>query len=393
VIGALVATELAVLLLRPRTGVLTPAPVRARDYFDPHDIHRARAFGHPQLVIFAARLLIEGALLVVLIRRPPARLRGPFRRPRLAGAAAGAGLAVALAVVTLPLAALSHQRAHDYGLSTQNWPGWLGDQAKGLGIDVVLSAAGAALALAVIRRFPRRWWLPAAGGSVAIGAAFLLAGPLLIDPVFNKFTPLRAGPARSDVLALARSAGVKVDRVLEVDASRRTTAANAYVTGIGAAKRVVLYDTLLRDFTRDEVRLVVAHELGHVHYRDVPRGLLFLLLVSPFGAFAIQRLSWRLSPERGTPASLPALALALALVSTPMTWISNQLSRDVEARADSFALLKTGEVAPFIGFEQRIARTNLSDPDPPGWLTFLLGTHPPSVERIGLAVAYRRGER
>jgi STE24 endopeptidase len=392
-LAALVATEAAVLVLRPRGGVLKPAPVSATGYFSAHDVDRARAYSRPQLALFAAQLVAEGALLVVLVRRPPRRLRGPFRRPLLAGAATGAALAVALTAVTLPLSAVAEQRARDYGLSTQDWGGWAGDTAKGLGVELVLAAGGGALALALVRRFPRRWWIPAAAGSVALGAAFLVAGPLVIDPLFNRFTPLPAGQTRSDVVELARQAGVKVDRVLEMDASRQTSAANAYVTGLGAAKRVVLYDNLLKRFTRDEVRLVVAHELGHVHYRDVPRGLIFLALVAPFGTLAIQRLSWRLSPERGTPASLPALALSLALVSMPMTWLSNSLSRRVEARADSFALLETGETKPFIEFEQRIARTNLSDPDPPAWLTYLLGTHPPSVERIGLAVAYERGAR
>ncbi len=391
--AALLATEAVVLLLRPRSGVLPVAPVSARSYFSAADIERARAYGRPQLALYAGQLALQAGLLALLVVRPPRRLAGAFRRPLPAGAATGAGLAVALTLVTLPLGAVAEQRARDFGLSTQSWASWAGDQGKGLGIEVVLAGAGAALALALIRRFPRRWWLPGSAGVVAIGAAFLLAGPLLLDPLFNSFPPLKPGPVRSDVLAVARRAGVRVDRVLVVDASRRTSATNAYVTGLGAAKRVVLYDNLLRDFSRDEVRLVVAHELGHVHYRDVPRGLLFLALVAPFGTLAVQRLSERLSPQRGAPGALPALVLALTLVSMPMTWLSNGLSRRVEARADSFALLRTGEPRPFVGFEQRIARTNLADPDPPGWLVFLLGTHPPSVERIGAAVAYERGAR
>jgi STE24 endopeptidase len=393
VLAALVATELAVLILRPRSGVLQAVPVRAEDYFSAHDIARARSYSNPQIWLFAGSLLAQGVLLVALVRRPPARLRGPWRRPFRGAAAAGAALAVAVTLVTLPFGVISEQRARDYGLSTQDWPNWLADQAKGLGIELVLSAGGAMLAIALMRRFRGRWWIPGSVIVVVLGAAFLFAGPLLIDPLFNKFTPLADGPVRTDVLAVARKAGVKVDKVLEVDASRRTSAANAYVTGLGASKRVVLYDNLLKRFSRDEVRLVVAHELGHVHYRDVPRGLLFLLLVAPFGTLAVQKVAERLSPERAAPGALPALVLALALVSTPITWISNDLSRRIEARADSFALLRTGEVEPFIGFEKRIARTNLSDPDPPGWLTFLLGTHPPSVERIGLAEAYRRGAR
>jgi STE24 endopeptidase len=210
--------------------------------------------------------------------------------------------------------------------------------------------------------------------------------PIVLDPLFNKFTPLPPGQTRSTVLDLARRAGVEVKQVYEMDASRRTTAANAYVTGIGRTKRVVLYDTLLEKFTPDETRLVVAHELGHVHYRDVPHGLLYLLIVAPFGMFAVARLAERMSP-RGAPvaASVPAVVLAVALIAPAITTISNQLSRSVEARADTFSLQLTHDPKPFIDFQRQIAIQNVSDPDPPGLAQFLLGTHPTTMERIGLA--------
>jgi STE24 endopeptidase len=186
---------------------------------------------------------------------------------------------------------------------------------------------------------------------------------------------------------------VKVGEVYEMDASKRTTAANAYVTGLGSSKRVVIYDNLIKDFTPDQTRLVVAHELGHVHYSDVPHGLLYLLLVAPFGVFAVTRLTerWAGGDQRRW---VPALALALGVVSTPVTMISNQLSRRVEARADAFALRLNGAQAaePFIGFQRKITLTNVSDPDPPGWVHALLGTHPTTVERIGIAEAYARTE-
>jgi STE24 endopeptidase len=206
--------------------------------------------------------------------------------------------------------------------------------------------------------------------------------------LFNKFTKLPPGATRSDVLELARESGVDVGEVYEVDASRRTTAANAYVTGIGHSKRVVLYDNLIKDFSRDETRLVVAHELGHVHYKDVPRGLIFLLLVAPAGMYAVQRLTERLTPERGTAGMLPALALSVGVVAFGVTAISNQLSRRVEARADTYSLKLTDEPEPFIGMERRLSIQNVSDPDPPGWRTFLFGTHPPTVDRIGAGVAW-----
>ena len=155
--------------------------------------------------------------------------------------------------------------------------------------------------LAVTRRYPRDWWAPAALGSVLVGAGLAAVAPVALDPLFNDFTPLPDGETRADVLALADAAGVKVGEVYSVDASRRTTAANAYVTGLGPTKRVVLFDTLLDRYNRDEVRVVVAHELGHVRHRDVARNVLFAAIVAPASALAVQRLSWALSDERGTP--------------------------------------------------------------------------------------------
>jgi STE24 endopeptidase len=181
---------------------------------------------------------------------------------------------------------------------------------------------------------------------------------------------------------------VKVGEVYEMDASRRTTAANAYVTGLGGTKRVVIYDTLIKDFPPDAVRGVVAHELGHVHYHDVPRGLLYLLIVAPFGMLAVARLSERLTPDGASP--VPAVALSILLIATPMTMISNQLSRQVEARADRFSMQLTRDPQGLIEFQQKIAEQNVSDPDPPGWVSFLLGTHPTAVQRIGQALAVER---
>ena len=393
-VAAVVAAEAAVLLLRPREGVIDPAPVSARSYFSAAQLDHARDFRRPQLALYGATLLVEGGLLVLLVRRPPSRLRGPFRRPVLAGALAGAALSAGLTLATLPLGAVMRQRAVDVGLVTQSWGGWAVDVAKSMAIGGLLAGAGGAIFVGLQRRFPRHWWAPGSVAVVAIGAVFLYAAPVVLDPVFNRFTTLPPGRTRTQVLALAREAGVKVGQVYEVDASRRTTAANAYVTGLGSTKRVVVYDNLLEHFTPDEVRLVVAHELGHVHYHDVPRGLLWLALVAPFGVFAVQRLTERMAPGvAGTPTVLPAAVLSLALVAGGLGVVSNQLSRRVEARADSYSLQLTGAPEPFIGFEKRLAVRNVTDPDPPGWRTWLLATHPSTIERIGIAEAYQRGER
>jgi STE24 endopeptidase len=395
VVAAFVVAEAAVLLLRPRDGVIASVPVDPRSYFTPAELDRARDYRHGQLVLFAASTAIEAALLVWLVRRPPARLRGPFRRPVLVGAGAGAALSVGLAAATLPIGAISHHRSVDVGLSTQDWGPWLGDVAKSTAIGATFAGVGAAAALALMRRLPRAWWIPGSVVAVGFATASIYLGPVVLDPVFNRFTTLPEGRTRGDVLALARQAGVDVGQVYEVDASRRTTASNAYVTGLGRTKRVVLYDNLLEDFTRDEVRLVVAHELGHVHYRDVPRGLLYVALVAPVALYAAALLTRRLAPPepRPGPAALPALALSIAVVSIGVTVVANQLSRRIEARADSYSLRLTGAPEPFIGFERGIALRNVADPDPPAWLVALLATHPPTVDRIGIAKAFEAGAR
>jgi STE24 endopeptidase len=393
IVAAVVVAEVAVVLLRPRDSGPEPVVVEARAYFSLAQVEKGQDFQRGQLALYGARLLIEGGLLVLLVRRPPQRLRRDHRRPVLAGAAAAAALSVALGLAPLPVSAIARERAKDVGLITQSWTGWLGDVAKGEAIGAAIAGAGGALLLFGMRRFGPRWWAPGAVVVVAFGIAFTYAGPVVLDPVFNRFTPLPAGRARTDVLDLARRAGLRVGEVYEVDASRRTTAANAYVNGLGRTKRVVIYDNLLRDFTPAETRLVVAHELGHVRYRDVPHGLLYLAIVAPFGMLAVALLADRLAPRDGqrTPAALPAVALAIALVSPAITVVSNQLSRAVERRADAYSLQLTSEPRSLIDFQRRIAVKNVSDVDPPAWVTFLLGTHPPTLERIGAAEAFERG--
>ena len=389
---AVVVAEAAAVLLRPRSGVFTPAEVSPEGYFSAEQLQRAVDFRGPQLALYGVAVALQLGVLALVVRRPPRWLRRA-RRPLLTAAAGGAALSLVVNAVALPVSAVSRSRAIDVGLVTQSWPGWIGDVAKSWAIAAVIAAVGAVVAVALLRRFPRRWWLPAAGVVVAFGAVTTYAGPVVLDPLFNRFEPLPAGQVRDDVLDLARRADVDVGEVQVMDASRRTTAANAYVAGLGSTKRVVLYDTLLDNFSREELRLVVAHELGHVHHRDLPKGLLYLLLVAPAGMFAVAALTERLRP-RGEPApsALPALALSLALVVPVVTIISNGLSRRVEARADAFALRMTGEPEALIDFERRITVRNVSDPDPPAWRTWLVGTHPPAVERIGAAEAFRRSE-
>jgi STE24 endopeptidase len=389
---AVAAAAAATFLLRPRSGLIEPAPVDVQQYFTAAQLDRAEDFRSLQRVLGLAGLGIGIGTLAVLAWRPPQGvLRRLEARPVLGGAAAGAGISLVLVVTGLPVSAWMRARSLDVGLATQSWPDWVVDVLKAAGIGAVTAAIGGLVAVALARRFPRRWWAPAAVLVVAYGVVTIWLYPILIDPVFNKFERLPDGPLRTQVLRLAERAGVDVGQVYRVDASRRTTAANAYVIGLGHSKRVVLYDNLIEDFPRDDVRVVVAHELGHQKHDDLLRGLAWLAIVAPAGTFLSQALAERFARRErlGTPAALPAIAFAIALVSLGLGCASNVLSRKVEASADSFALRLTNDAQGFIDFERRITLSNISDPDPPKLLHVLFDTHPTPLERLGAGEAWR----
>jgi STE24 endopeptidase len=398
IVVAVAAAGAATFLLRPRSGLIDPAAVDVQGYFTAFQLERAEDFRSVQRLLGVGGLVVGTGTLALLAWRPPRRVFDRLaKRPILGGAAAGAGISLLLVAVELPLSAWRRERALDVGLSTQSWIDWAADVAKSAGIDALFAAAGGALALVLVRRFRRNWWAPAAAVIVAFGVVTIWLFPVVIDPIFNDFEKLPPGATRSDVLELADRAGVDVGEVYRVDASRRTTAANAYVGGLGHSKRVVLYDNLISGFPRDEIRMVVAHELGHQKHNDLIRGLAWLALVAPAGTLLAQRLAEAFARRDGLgdpavkpgPVVLPAIALAIAIVSFAMGAASNVLSRQVEGRADSFALTLTRDPAAFVQLERRLALRNVSDPDPPTVLHTLFGTHPTAIERIGIGEAWR----
>jgi STE24 endopeptidase len=395
---AVAAAGSATFLLWPRNGVIDPVAVDAKSYFTAFQLDRAEDFRSVQRLISVGGLVLGTGTLALLAWRPPRRVfeRLGQRRPIRGAAIAGAGISLLLVAVDLPLAAWSHQRAVDVGLSTQEWPDWFVDVAKSAAIGAGFAAIGAALGLGLVRRFRRHWWAPGALVVIAFGVITIWLFPVVIDPIFNDFKKLPPGQTRSDVLELAKEAGVDVGEVYRVDASRRTTAANAYVNGLGHSKRVVLFDNLITKFPRDQIRLVVAHELGHQKHDDVLRGLAWLALVAPAGTFLTQRLAEAFGRRYGLgdparkpgPAALPAIALAVAVTTFAFGAASNVLSREIEASADSFSLRLTNDPGAFVQFEQKLALHNISDPDPPGAWQALFGTHPTTLQRIGIGKAY-----
>ncbi|MGI8699084.1 MAG: M48 family metallopeptidase [Mycobacteriales bacterium] len=344
--------------------------------------------------------LAAGALLA--LTAAGARLVELVSRPAGGGWAVGAalgGLAVTVLVrlATLPLDARTEAVLRRYGLSTQDWGSWLLDQLKGLALTGVVVVGGLLTFFALARAFPQRWWLPVGVAAAALTVAISFGYPLLVEPVFNKFTALPAGPLRTSLLQLAATDHVRVDRVLVADASRRTTALNAYVSGFGSTKRIVLYDTLLSSASPAEVRLVVAHELGHAKRSDVLHGTLEGALGAAAAAVLLfVVLAWTPllrgagATSVGDPRSLALVLFLLTLFGTLAGPVQTLVSRRIEARADVHALDLTRDPATFVVSERRLSLRNLSDLDPNPLVYGLFATHPTGPERIALARTWAR---
>jgi STE24 endopeptidase len=316
----------------------------------------------------------------------------------VAGTAAVTALPV---LVSLPLSVGAERVLRRYGLSTQDWRGWTVDLVRGWAVGVVVTSLLLLTLVALARRWPTRWWLPAAGLAAVVTVAGSTLYPVLVEPLANDFRPMAAGPQRTALLQLASRAGVPVREVLVADASRRTTAENAYVSGLGSTRRMVVYDTLLRGASPREVELVVAHELGHAKHHDIRRGTTLGALAAAAGAVGLflllgRRHTWRRSvPVADGPRSLAAdpraLALVLAIASVSgflAAPASTLVSRRIEAHADLHALRLTADPADFADMQRRLAVTNISDLQPRWYRTALFGSHPDSAWRIAMARAF-----
>ena len=400
----LVTLAVALALVVPWTPLpgadLQPDPLSD---FTADEIAREEAFHAALRPASYATLLVALAVSVALgLTRAGARLVTAVARP-LGGGWAWQVVLGTLAVhavvrlVTLPLRARSEVVLREYGLSTRTWGSWALDLTKGVLVDAALTAV-ALLALVGLARAARRtWWAWGAAVTALLVVAGSFVYPLVVEPVFNSFASLPSGPLRERVLDLAAQDGVPVQDVLVADASRRTTALNAYVSGFGGSRRIVLYDTLVERARPEEVALVVAHELGHAERQDVLVGTLLGALGVAAAVCALALLlSWRPVLRRSgaegmhDPRVVP-LVLALLTVGTlVLAPAGNLVSRRIEVRADVHALDLTRDAQTFAGSQRRLALTNLSDLEPHPLAYALFATHPSATERLALAREWLR---
>lgn len=293
-------------------------------------------------------------------------------------------------VVTLPLGYYSgFVLPHRFGQSNQSLKDWIIDRLKGLAIGAPIGLILLELLYLALRLTGDLWWLWVAGGMLVFTVLLSNLAPTLIMPIFNKYIPL--GDEHKDLeerlLTLAKRANTKVKGVFKFDMSKRTKSANAALTGIGNTRRIVLGDTLINEFTADEIETVLAHELGHHVNRDIPLFIAFGTISTTLGLYlASLALNWAVGyfgfASSADIAAFPALALIFSIYGLVTQPLDNAVSRWRERKADDYALQATGKNEAFASAFTRLANQNLGDVNPEKWVVFMFYSHPPLGERI-----------
>ncbi|WP_299057774.1 M48 family metallopeptidase [uncultured Nocardioides sp.] len=380
----------------PVPGARPPA-ADADSVFSAAELSRAEAYSGTARLW--SRLSLVASLAVALLlgfTRAGRWLVGRLPGPWWVGVPlAAVAVLVVGRLATLPFSAASRVNALRYGLTEQGWGAWSVDVLVSLGVEAVATSLALLVLLGVRRRLPTAW--PAVAGvlmaALVLGASF--AYPVVVEPLRNDFTSLPDGALRTEILDVAREEGIAVDDVLVADASRRTTTLNAYVSGFGGTRRVVVYDTLVGGLETPEVVSVVAHELAHARHDDVLVGSVLGAAGAALGA-GLLGLLLPGRRRRGEDASEPGdradevllvprvlgLVAVAVLVSTP---VQSTISRQIELRADVDALCVTRDPEAFERLQTMLAVRSLADPEPAGWSQVVFGTHPTALQRIGLA--------
>lgn len=317
-------------------------------------------------------------------------------------------LFVTVGVLNLPLSVYGHHVSLRYGLSVQGWGSWLWDKAKGLGVDTVVGTIVAAVLLGMVRRSPRRWWLAVWPVTIAFTLAGVLITPYVIDPLFNRFDPLeRADPALvAELEQVVQRAGETIppSRMFVMHASDKVTELNAYVTGFGPSKRIVVWDTTIAHSSKAEIAFVFAHELGHYALHHIVLGIVLsclgtlplLWLLDVLAQWLIRRFgpAWRVNGLNDL-AALPVLLLVLSVLNTVGDPLGNAISRRMEHNADVYGqeamhtILPDAEI-PVVGRRsfQVLGEVSLDDPTPHPVFEWWFSTHPPIELRSAFTMLY-----
>lgn len=369
--------------------------------FPDYDIDRARRYGRIRRSIAIGRSLSSLGQTALFVgsghaQRLRDRIGARVRQPELADAIHLTIHSLETWALGLPERYLTGQRLERrFGLTRRSDRAWIRSELVSLAVGTAITIPIGTGALAVVRRMPERWQFVLPGLAVPVQLAFVRLAPVLIFPRFNTFTPIESGELRDRIDGLAERAGVELGGVYSIDLSKQTERANAFFAGMGATKRVVLGDTLLRSFEPAEIEGVVAHEIGHQAHGDLWRmsaldaaggfaGAYALKLAMPW--FARKTSKWTGTTRFDSSGSVPVWGLAVGALAAIGTPIMLAYSRAVERRTDRYAVTLTGDGGAYASALTRLMRQNLDEPYPPRWATVLFRSHPPTGERISAAL-------
>jgi Zn-dependent protease with chaperone function len=296
-------------------------------------------------------------------------------------------------IVNLPISYYQgYLLPHRFELSNQKLSGWITDQLKEITVGGVIGMIILEIIYAILRAYPTYWWLWVAAILLVFNVILANIAPTVLMPLFNKFVPL--GEEHADLvdrlMNLAKRSGTYVRGVFKFDMSKRTKQANAGLTGLGNTRRIIIGDTLLNEFTLDEIETVMAHELGHQVNKDIPTGILFGSLTTLVGLYLVSVvLNWGVAYFNfegvADIAAFPLFVLVLGLYGLITMPIENGYSRWREKRADEYALRLTRNGAAYASALRRLANQNLSEAEPEAWVEWLLYSHPALGKRIAMA--------
>jgi STE24 endopeptidase len=393
----------AVCCVRPALAEEEPAPAPAAHAMvsggppTPEEQARAHQRARESRTLFLTQFLYEALLLGLFLglggTRWLAKISAHFGESWVwAVLAVAAIIGLASTLLTLPFDYYGgFVVQHRWGLSNQTAAAWFRDYLVGGAVSLVITLPLLLLFYWLLRAAPSTWPLWMTLAMIPVSIFLMIVQPVFIAPLFNKFTPLQDETLRRDLLALAHRQGISANDVFQVDASRQSKAVNAYVNGFGPTHRIVLYDTLLQDFTHEEIEFVLAHEMGHYKLGHIARGILIAVAFTFLGAVALLLVGRGLLAAHGgffgagslaDPAVYPlllAIAMLLGILGTPAT---SALSRQMEWQADRYAVRVYGHPEAGISAFHKLARLNISEEQPPAWVEYLLSSHPSIHHRI-----------
>ncbi len=287
-------------------------------------------------------------------------------------------------------------REHKYGLATQTFGPWMGDQLKGLGVGAVLGGVFVVLLFGIVRRLPRTWWIWGAVATVVFGSFTALISPVYIVPIFNKVSPLNNPKIVDPILSMARANGIPAKDVYEIDASRQSTRMSANVSGLGSTMRITLNDNLLRRASPEEVQSVMGHEMGHYVLNHVYKGIMYQLIFTVIAfAYVFWGLNWALQRwgERwqirgvGDTAIVPLVVLLVSLFGFVSTPIDNTFTRTQEYEADMYGLNTSRQPDGFAQAAIHLGEYRKMNPEPVE--EFIFFDHPSGRNRIYAAMRWK----